>query len=138
MICDHMICGNVHLHMSTHSSFRGTLFCYSSGWGDCCITFCHFGLGSCCVSFHHFGWGNHSIYCYHSWRESSLEQKKIILMKTNAYHIPLNKSTNQATKIKIPFIPADNGWDFLATTKKECYTHMHPYIVHVKFQNSHK
>ena len=66
-----------------------------------------------------------------------IAEKEMVLVNTNAHCIPIDKSTGQA-KIKFPNIPADNHWVFLATTKKECYPNMHPYIVHVEFQNSHE
>ena len=62
--------------------------------------------------------------------------KEIIPMNTNAYCIPLNKLTDQVKNDSLSYLLIITGSSLLQ--KRECYTHVHLYIVHVKFQNWHE
>ena len=66
--------------------------------------------------------------------------KEITLMNISAYCTPLNKSTDQMIKLGFPpYLLITMGLSWLQhKEKEECYTHEHPYMVHMKFQNSHE
>ena len=117
VIYNHTKYENVHLQMTTDS----TLFGHSSG-GHCVF----------------LQWNPLFL---NPLREEIIARtiKEMTLMNINVYQTPLNKSTDQTIKLRLPsYLVIITGFSLLQYKKGECYTHVHPYIVHMKFQNSHK